>query len=418
MDNAMTDDVINKSGKLSRRDLLRAGAAAAGGLALSALATPNLAHAYLPGADQFGPLQPADANGLMLPPGFTSRVVAVSGVVVPNTSHTWHANPDGGATFPVEGGGWIYVSNAESDGGAGGVSAIRFASDASVVDAYSILSGTARNCAGGPTPWGTWLSCEETDDGRVYDCDPYTAGSEGTLAAGLGSFKHEAAAVNPTLKKVYLTEDQRDGLFYRFTPNAYPNLQSGALEALEILDPQSQGPIALGQKRHVVWRPIAEPNPVEGGIQQPTSLPLSARATRFQTPNATVFDGGEGCWLHDNDLYFSTKGNNRVWRLHCKTDEIEIVYDLATSSMPVLSNVDNVFAGPNGDVYVSEDPGNLQIVALTPSGNVKPFVRMVGQRGTEVTGPALNPDGTRLYFSSQRNPGTTYEVTGPFLGRN
>ncbi|MFT5696387.1 MAG: secreted PhoX family phosphatase, partial [Myxococcota bacterium] len=81
-------------------------------------------------------------------------------------------------------------------------------------------------------------------------------------------------------------------------------------------------------------------------------------------------------------------------------------------------NVDNVFAGPNGDVYVSEDPGNLQIVALTPSGNVKPFVRMVGQTGTEVTGPALNPDGTRLYFSSQRNPGTTYEVTGPFLGRN
>lgn len=102
--------------------------------------------------------------------------------------------------------------------------------------------------------------------------------------------------------------------------------------------------------------------------------------------------------------------------LHCASDEIEIVYDLATSSMPALSNVDNVFAGPNGDVYVSEDLGNLQIVALTPLGNVKPFVRIVGQADTEVTGPALNPDGARLYFSSQRNPGTTYEVRGPFLG--
>lgn len=137
----MTDDPTDKPGKISRRDLLRGSAAAAGGLALSALATPNLAHAYTPGADQFGPLQPADADGLMLPPGFSSRVVAVSGFVVPNSSHPWHANPDGGATFPVEGGGWIYVSNAESSGGAGGVSAIRFAS-------------------------------EETNDGRVYDCAP------------------------------------------------------------------------------------------------------------------------------------------------------------------------------------------------------------------------------------------------------
>jgi secreted PhoX family phosphatase len=77
--------------------------------------------------------------------------------------------------------------------------------------------------------------------------------------------------------------------------------------------------------------------------------------------------------------------------------------------------VDNVFAAPNGDVYVAEDPGNIQLVALTRSGNVRPIVQVTGQDGSEVTGPALSPDGQRLYFSSQRNPGTTYELTGPFV---
>ena len=69
----------------------------------------------------------------------------------------------------------------------------------------------------------------------------------------------------------------------------------------------------------------------------------------------------------------------------------------------------------NGDVYVAEDPDNLQIVALTQSGGVKPIVQVTGQFGTEITGPALTPDGSRLCFSSQRDPGTTYEVTGPFM---
>jgi secreted PhoX family phosphatase len=90
------------------------------------------------------------------------------------------------------------------------------------------------------------------------------------------------------------------------------------------------------------------------------------------------------------------------------------LYDLATSSNPELSNVDNVYVSRLGDVYVAEDPGNLQIIALTATGGVVPVVEVTGQVGTEVTGPALSPDGTRLYFSSQRNPGTTYEVTGPF----
>jgi hypothetical protein len=183
-----------------------------------------------------------------------------------------------------------------------------------------------------------------------------------------------------------------------------------------MLDPMGRGPIQPGQKRGLAWHPIAQANPSRGGIQNATHLPVDERATRYQAQLATAFNGGEGCWAHGRRIYFSTKGDNRVWVMNSETNEIEILYDLATSSMPELSNADNLFVTPGGDVYAAEDPGNLQIVALTPSGNVKPVVQVTGQMGTEITGPALSPDGSRLYFSSQRDPGTTYEVLGPFLG--
>jgi secreted PhoX family phosphatase len=102
---------------------------------------------------------------------------------------------------------------------------------------------------------------------------------------------------------------------------------------------------------------------------------------------------------------------------------IEILYDARSPGGQALTDVDNVYVSSFGDVYVAEDPGDLQIVALTPTGNVVPIVQITGQSGTEVTGPALSPNGSRLYFSSQRGPGpagnfgVTYEVTGPFVPR-
>jgi hypothetical protein len=400
---------------LSRRTLLRRGAQAGGALGVGLLAdalAPAVARAS--GADDFGPLQPPDASGLMLPPGFTSRVVAVSDAAVGSTSHVWHRDPDGGATFATPDGGWIYVSNSERTGTSGGVGAIRFAADASIAAAYSILTGTARNCAGGPTPWGTWLSCEEVVGGRVYECDPFEPGSQGALRAALGTFNHEAAAVDPVHQTVYLTEDQSDGLLYRFTPSSYPSLGAGVMEAAEILDPGGQGPIEPGEVRGLAWHVVPFPSPAGGGSQNPNFVPLSGRATRYQVPGATPFAGGEGCWYTAGLVHFATKFDNRVWRLNTVTDQISIVYDLDTTGSPVLSGVDNVYAASTGDVYVAEDGGNLEIVALTPTGAVKPIVRLTGVSGTEITGPALSPDGTRLYFSSQRNPGVTYEVTGPF----
>lgn len=386
---------------LSRRQLLARGARAAGALGLGllggVLAPPAVRAA---GADDFGPLQAPNADGLRLPAGFRSRIVAVSGQRVASTGYTWHEAPDGGATFATDDGGWIYVSNSERAFFMGGVGAIRFDRTGRITHAYSILRLTTRNCAGGPTPWGTWLSCEETSSGKVYECDPFTPGSQGEARPAMGVFNHEAAAVDPIAKTVYLTEDRSDGLLYRFTPARYPDLSSGVLEAAVA---SGDGPIAPGKARTLEWKAVPDPG-------------ADDLETRYQVPDAARFDGGEGAWYEAGFVFFSTKGDERVWKLTPASNRLEIVYDAATNPNPVLRDVDNVFAAPGGDVYVAEDSGTLQIVALTRTGQVKPMVQVVGHPGSEITGPALSPDGTRLYFSSQRSPGTTFEVTGPFLG--
>ncbi len=359
------------------------------------------------GVEPIGSLGPPDANGLRLPPGFRSRIVAVAGQPpVPGISFVWPLFPDGGATFPTDDGGWIYVANSEQNNGAGGVAALRFRSDGAIVDAYSILTGTSRNCAGGPTPWGTWLSCEEVGSGAVWECDPYTPFSQGTKRPAMGSFNHEAAAVDPGNQRIYLTEDRSSGLLYRFTPDAYPDLSTGALEAAEILAPEGEGRIRPGQVRPLAWHEVPNPNPLAGGVERESHRPLAERATRFQGADATRFNRGEGCWFEGGTMYFATTGDNRVWALNTESDTIEILYDRATAANRELSGVDNVFASPAGDVYVAEDGGNMQIVVLTANGDITPVVEVTNQGDSEIAGPALSPDGTAplLQLTARANP--------------
>lgn len=353
-------------------------------------------------------LLPPDANGLRLPAGFSSRVVARSSQAPLAGGAPWHAAPDGGAAFATADGGWIYVSNSEVDAGQGGCGALRFTAAGDLVDAYSILGGTSRNCAGGATPWGTWISCEEIDAGHAWECDP--GGQVAAVRrAALGTFRHEAAAFDPLARRVYLTEDQGDGRFYRFTPAAWPDLSAGQLEVAEVIGADESVP------RNVVWHVVPNPNPDFGAGQTPT---------RMQVAASTPFNGGEGICFHDGIVFFATKGDNRVHAYDTRNARIGIFYDAAWFAVPELTGVDNVVVDAKGFVYVAEDAGDMQIVLLGPEGQVLPLLQVVGQDASEITGPAFSPDGSRLYFSSQRGTtgqsdgGITYEVRGPFYARD
>ncbi len=379
---------------VSRRAFL--GSAAA--VALAVGARPDLAGAHVPGggSPDFGPLLAPDANGLALPAGFRSRVVARSGQPVGPSGYVWHIFPDGGATFRTRHGGWIYVSNSEASDAGGGVGALRFDRDGRLLDASSILTGSSRNCSGGPTPWGTWLSGEEVPLGKVWECDP-TGRTPAIDRPALGRFSHEAAAVDDQGRRVYLTEDTPDGRLYRFTADRAGDLSRGRLDAARV------------DGTHVRWLPIPDPSAVTG-------------PTRLQVPSTTAFAGGEGIWFHDDTVTFVTKHDHKVWRLDLRRNEISVYYDaMAATANGVLGEPDNITVTDRGVVFVSEDQNaDQQIVMITPEGLVAPVVQMYNQTGSELTGLAFNPRGDRMYVSSQRGadnglgPGITYEIRGPF----
>lgn len=399
----------------------------------------------------YGALRP-DPNGLLdLPRGFQYRAFSRTGDMMSDGSLV-PGDHDGMAAFAGPRDTTILIRNHELSPdevtkpkvkapvdkqydtlSRGGTTTLIVGSDRKLIKDYASLAGTYRNCAGGRTPWGSWISCEETTatpanaPGSVlkmhgYNFEvPISAKSpvDPIPLVAMGRFNHEAVAVDPKTGIVYETEDQRDGLFYRFIPNQPGKLSAGGvLEALKIKGrPQAKtfADFPVGKPMQVEWVRIEDPNPATDTVREEGFAKGAAQFTR-----------GEGIWYGKGEFYFcctnggsvdpatgSTNGLGQVWRyVPGRTNAggtIELFVEPNNKS--VLDSPDNIVVSPFGDLFICEDgDGEQFVVGVTPKGKLYHFARnAINDR--EFAGVCFSPDGRTMFVNIQ-DPGITFAIWG------
>jgi uncharacterized protein len=436
----------------SRRQFLGATSSAFGALLASgAMIRSTGALATGEAAPSYGSLLPDPAGLLDLPQGFSYRVISSLGDAM-DDGGTVPDKADGMGCFVLGDGEIALVRNHEltQRDSAGGSIAHGFGTcngeilpggtthivlDATTLDVkhqFRSLGGTIRNCSGGVTPWGSWLTCEEapTGPGQKYGeglavehgwVFEVPAAANGLVKAAplraMGRFNHEAAGVDPATGMVYMTEDRDDGVLYRFVPRTPGKLADGGRLQAMVVD-------ALSDTRNwraatMMRRQFYTANWVD---LHHVEAPKDDLRKRAAGKGAALIARGEGIHMGTDDVYIcSTSGGakqlGQILRLIPgrgeRPDKIELFFE--SDSADQFNFGDNLTVAPNGHLVVCEDQYtevvDNHLRGITPHGTAYPLARLRTQ--TELAGACFSPDG-RTLFVNVYAPTRTLAITGPW----